>query len=267
MKRGLTLWLLGLTACAALPGAGWAAASPAEPPREKLTSFMCRKALDPANRAVSVRAVMRPVTGTKRMSMRFELLSRASAAVPFAGIRGSDLGTWMDPTDPPTLGEEPHDVWTVSHPVGNLPAPAEYRFRVTFRWTGAHGKLLASRTRVSATCVQPELRPDLLVQSIVVQPAAGKPNQAQYVATIRNAGATAAGPFQVVFTPGGSTVSKTRTIQRLGPHESRLQTFIGPACTAATAPTVTVDPNHRIDDVNLSNNSLTATCPPAAPGQ
>jgi hypothetical protein len=253
--------------CAALPDAGWAVASSAEPPREKLTSFMCHKALAPANRTVSVRAVMRPVTGTKRMSMRFELLTRGSAAVPFADVRGSDLGTWMDPADPPTLGEEPHDVWTVSHPVGNLPAPAEYRFRVTFRWTGANGKVLASRTRVSAACFQPELRPDLLVQSILVQPVAGKPNQAQYEATIRNAGATAAGPFQVVFTTGGSTVSKTRTIQRLGRHESVRERFIGPACTAATAPRVTVDPNHRIDEFNPSNNSLTATCPPAGAGQ
>jgi hypothetical protein len=259
MKRLLTLPLVGVVAFASTA----AGATTAQAPRDKLTGFVCRTALAPADRMISVRAVMRPLTGTKKMAVKFDLLSRGPGVVPFSEVRGGDLGTWIAPTDPSTLGQQPHDVWIVSHPVDNLPAPATYRFRVTFRWTGAHGKLLAVKTRLSQACRQPELRPDLVLQSIRVDPVPGKPRMNQYTAVIRNAGATAAGPFEITFAPGGATTRKTRTIQRLAPHTTREEAFIGPACTAATAPILTLDPGNQVDEFNNANNSLTATCPPA----
>jgi hypothetical protein len=197
-----------------------------------------------------------------KMAMRFELLSKTKANRPLIVVSGRDLGNWLSPSNPPTLGQRPADKWTVSHPVVGLAAPATYRLRVTFRWTGAHGRLLGTAVRITPKCFQPELRPDLTVQSITVQPIAGKPSLDQYVAVIRNAGATAAGQFEVLFAPGGSNPGvKTRVVQRLAAHSSRDETFVGPACTATTAPTVTVDPLDQVADFNRSNNSLTATCP------
>jgi hypothetical protein len=40
-------------------------------------------------------------------------------------------------------------------------------------------------------------------------------------------------------------------------------TFVGPACTAASAPTVVVDPGHTVDESNFANNTLTVdpSCP------
>jgi hypothetical protein len=125
--------------------------------RAHLSDFVCHTAAQQTDRSVSIRASMRPVTGTQKMQMRFELLSRSNPGAAFVEVPGGGLGTWISPPSP-TLGQRAGDVWIVSHPVSNLPAPAVYRYRVSFRWTGAAGRLLATRTRSSASCHQPMLR-------------------------------------------------------------------------------------------------------------
>jgi hypothetical protein len=236
------------------------AVATADPPRDALINFVCQRALDPPARAVSVQAVIRPLPGTKKLSLRFQLLMRRNASSPVSSVHGGDLGTWISPPDP-TLGQQPGDKWKVSRSVLNLAAPASYRFRVQFRWTGAAGRVLGTVVRFSPTCVQPELRPDLLVRSITVRSIAGRPDKDEYIALIRNAGATGAGPFQVSFVPGDSSAPKMRTVARLQPHQTVQEAFFGPLCSASSAPTITVDPAGQVDDLNRSNNALTAICP------
>jgi hypothetical protein len=257
MKRFAVILLV------ALAGAAVANAA-ASAPRAHLRNFVCQRGLDPAQRTVSVDAQMRPIAHTQKMAIRFELVARIRSASSYSAIHGGDLGTWLSPADQPTLGQRPGDVWLISHPVAGLPAPATYRYRVTFRWSGDRGHVLATRTLTSDKCFQAELRPDLLVASIASHPVAGQPNSWQYAAVIRNGGATAAGRFVVTFTPGSGATATTRLVQRLEAHGSRQLWFTGPACTATTAPTVVADPNHSVDDFNLANNSLAvpSTCPP-----
>lgn len=250
--------VLGLAGTLAVGLAGSVAVARA--PRASLADFVCQRALDPPARTISVKSVMRPVPGTQKLALRFQLLMRRHSFSSPTLVRGGDLGTWISPQNP-TLGQLPGDVWKVSHPVVDLTAPAAYRFRVTFRWIGAHRRLLATAQRVSPLCFQPELRPDLLVKSITVLPIAGKPNRDDYLAVIRNAGATAAGPFDILFTPGGTLAPKSRTIQRLDPHQGHRELFVGPLCMPGDAPTVTVDPGQLVDDFDRSNNTLIATCP------
>ncbi|MGB0091753.1 MAG: CARDB domain-containing protein [Solirubrobacteraceae bacterium] len=247
----------------ALSAATTAGANPAAS-RVSLTRFVCQPALEPAQREISVRAVMRPVVGTQRMAMRFELLKRTRPGGPVTEVTGRDLGNWTTPTKP-TLGQRPNDQWRVDHPVIGLAAAVSYRFRVTFRWTGTHGKVLAAVQRQSRACAQPELRPDLVVQTIAIRPIPNKPARNEYIALIRNRGASSAGPFEILFSPGGANSVQTRTVPLLRAHSRREEAFVGPACTAATAPTVTVDPNDQVDDIDRSNNSLTATCPASSP--
>jgi hypothetical protein len=164
------------------------------------------------------------------------------------------------PTDPPTLGQRPGDVWYFNHPVADLAAPNYYRFRVTFKWIGAHSHTLATAVKLSPTCFQPEMRADLYVGTIHVTPittAKGNPMD-QYTAVIGNKGATAAGMFDVQFTDG--TVVRNRTVNGLAPRHTIRETFVGPTCTAG-AVTVTADPSGQIDDANRDNNSMTALCP------
>jgi hypothetical protein len=142
---GRVLAWLALIALAASP-----AAAAAQPPRAALEAFACRRAASQLDRAIEVTAVMRPLPGTRRMELRFVLQRKPAGVSRFGAVRGRYLGMWLRPANP-TLGQRPGDVWVVNKPVVNLPGPALYRFRVTFRWLGARG-VLGAVARLSPAC-------------------------------------------------------------------------------------------------------------------
>ena len=248
--------------CVLAAGTTAAATVTADSPRASLKSPLCVTAMDPVSRAISITAVMRPMTGTVKMQLRFELLRRAATGRPFTRIRGGDLNTWVNPTDP-TLGQHRNDKWNLIKQVVDLKAPATYRFRVTYRWLGTRGRVLGTATRSGPTCFQPELRPDLQVKTIGVEAVTGRPNVNAYVALIRNAGASATGPFDVEFSDGD--VLRTHPVADLAAHSSIRIRFIGPLCTAGTA-TVIADPTSMVDDLNRANNALRVVCSAPANG-
>jgi CARDB len=239
-----------------------ASVSAAPPPRSQLTAFSCARTLDPGARAVGVTATMRPLTATRKMAIRFELLQRSSG-LPVQEVTNGDLGTWRAPTNP-TLGQLPGDVWHLQKSVYNLDVPFTYQFRVTFRWTGTHGKVLGTATRLTQTCRQRELRPDLTVRSITVAAVAGHPKKNLYTAVIANQGLTGAGPFQVLFAPGDTSAPTTDTVTFLGAGDMRTLAFTGPLCDATNPPTVSADSASQVNDFDRSNNVLAATCPAAS---
>jgi hypothetical protein len=171
-------------------------------------------------------------------------------------VRGGDLNRWVSPSDP-TLGERSADVWTVIKQVVDLKAPATYRLRAIFRWISDHNKVLDTTVRTSPSCYEPELRPDLQVKTISVEAVPGNPNANEYVAVIRNRGATASGPFQVQFIDG--SVVKSHSVASLAAHATIRERFLGPLCTAGPA-TVTADPVDAVDDYYRANNKLSVTC-------
>ena len=256
--RRLVIGLAGVAVAAAAPVASVSAAAP---PRSQLTGFTCTHALDPGARAVAIRATMRPLTGTRKMAIRFELLQR-SPGLGVQEISGGDLGVWRTPPNP-TLGQLPGDVWRLQKSVYNLDVPFTYQFRVSFRWTGVHGKVLGTATRYTHTCRQRELRPDLTVTSITVAAIAGHPKKELYTAVIANQGLTGAGPFQVLFAPGDTSPPTTDTVAFLGAGKTRTLSFVGPLCDAANPPTVSADSASQVDDSNRANNVLAAVCPAA----
>jgi hypothetical protein len=148
-----------LVSAIALVGAASAAptvtASAAVPPRAVLGGMVCERGANPLDRAVAIVAVMRPLPGTERMELRFQLERRAVGTQGFTEIHGGDLGQWRHPTDPSTLGQRADDVWRLDKQVANLTGPAAYRFRVTFRWTGNAGHELGRVVRLTAPCDQP----------------------------------------------------------------------------------------------------------------
>jgi hypothetical protein len=250
-------WTAAAAGAAAGAGAGGGAVDTSH---ARLHNFECRKALEPSQREVSVDAVMHPLPGTAKLLLRFQLLSRTGRSAPFTPVRGGDLGKWISPSSPITLGQRPGDVWVFSHPVVGLVAPASYRFRVSFRWIGAKGRVLGTAVDETKTCYQPELRPDLVLRSLTVQAVPGKPDSSDYVAVVANDGATGAGPFNVELISGGATAA-TRTVNWLGPHTSRTVMLRGPVCSPGAPPTVTVDPTHQVtDDLNVTSNSASAVC-------
>ncbi len=246
---------LSIAVVLALAGAaGFAAA--AESPRATLIGFQCQQASAPAGRGIEITAVMRPLSGTKAMRLRFELLTRPRSATRYTVVTGQDLGRWFAPTNPPTLGQRPGDKWVFKKPVVDLSAPASYRFRVDFRWLGTHARVLGTETRYSPVCEQ--AASDLLVKSIAVRAVANKPNLNRFAAVIGNDGNAGAGPFAVEFTDAPAS-PKTRTVSYLRPGDTVRESFVGPKCTSGAA-TVTVDPADQTDDYNRANNAMTAVC-------
>jgi hypothetical protein len=241
-------------------GAGAAGAATSAPPKDQLRSFVCQKALDPPTRSISIQAVMRPLTATASMQMRFDLTRQTTPGGPFKLVRGRLLGSWTSPSDP-TLGQRPGDVWIVNHPVVDLGAPATYRFRVSFRWTDPTGQQLGSAVETSPSCYQPELRADLFVRSVKV--AAVDSAHDAYTAVIANGGQTAAGPVEVDL--AGAGASQAATIATVGPRATARHRFVAPACTPGASITVTVDPSHTIDEYDFTNNALTIRCPAPSP--
>ncbi len=233
---------------------------------DQLRSFVCQKALDPPARAVSVQAVMRPLTGTSKMQIEFDLMRQTKPHGRFITVHGKGLGSWISPTDP-TLGQQAGDVWILNHPVVNLAAPATYKFKVTFKWIGAHGDTLGTATQASPTCYQPELRADLLVRSLSVTPIKTGPSAGQwaYVAVVANRGLSGAGPVQVEFS-GGTSAAASATVAWVGAKSSVRQRFVSAPCTAGGTLTVTVDPNQSIDEYDYANNALTMACPAVPTG-
>jgi hypothetical protein len=260
-RVGFALVAVGCLAAALVgAGSGSAGATTSPPPKDQLRSFLCQKALDPPSRAISVQAVMRPVTGTASMQMRFDLMRQITTGGPFKLVRGKLLGSWISPQEP-TLGQRPGDVWIVTHPVVDLVGPATYRFRVSFRWTDPNGQQLSSAVQTSPNCYQSELRADLLVKSITVTPQS--PGQDAYVATIANRGQTATGPVEVDLAGAGPGAPVAATIPSVGVRSTTRHRFVGPACTTGSPVTVTVDPAHTVDEYSFANNALTISCPAA----
>lgn len=257
--------IAGLLAVAGLGLAAGSAVADTTPPRAQLSQFTCTHALDPAQRAVSVQAIMRPLAGTRRLAIKFELFERVAGAPTKTVVRAGDLGVWVTPDDP-TLGQLPGDLWRLNKTVLNLDAPATYQFQVTFRWTGVHGHVLGTAVRLTKSCRQRELRPDLLVSSIDVSAIAGHPNEDLYEAHIANQGLTGAGPFEVLFVPGDGSAATTKTVGYLGAGARQTLSFVGPVCSASSPPSVTVDAADQVDDDNRSNNEMTAVCPALSGG-
>ncbi len=269
MKRlaaGATTLALGalVVAGAASAAVSTGAPAPTGPPRAQLTQFDCHRALDPASRSISVTAVMRPLTGTKHMGLKFNLLMTSPVSGATTTVHFGDLGTWKTPRNP-TLGQLPGDVWNLQKSVVQLAAPATYRFRVVFRWTGDAGQVIGTRVKSSPKCRQVELRPDLLVSSIAVTAISGDATHNLYTAVIANDGNSGAGPFEVLFAPADGSTPKTRTVQFLRAHSSTTLSFVGPLCTSSTDPTITADSTDEVDVVNRAGSALTATCPAASP--
>jgi hypothetical protein len=245
-----------------LLGAGAAAVSAAGGGAAQLQSQICQRALDPPARAISVTAVMRPVTGTQHMELEFQLETRAPTATAFTAVSGTGLGTWLTPPNA-TLGQRPGDIWVLHHPVADLSAPAVYHFVVSFRWLGTADRVLKTVVRTGHDCNQPEFRPDLYVQAFAAQPLAGHPNADQYTAVIGNQGGGPARNFEVQFSDAGKVV--TRTIALLAKGTTRTMLFAGPLCLSGSPPTLVLDPMMVVDDSNRANNTATASCPSTGP--
>ncbi len=113
----------------------------------------CHPAMSAGQRSLTVEGQMSGASAGQRMEMRFDLYRRWDRGADEVRVAGPGLGTV----------HRAHDgvrAYRFRQTVRNLPAPADYRMRVTLIWRSAQGDQVARLTRFSAPCHQPDVRFD-----------------------------------------------------------------------------------------------------------
>ncbi len=211
----------------------------------------CQRSADPVARLLTVRAGLRAVPRARRLGLRFDLYSR-SGADGFHRVTGDGLSTW-------SYSDRGVGGYLVRKTVNNLPTPATYRMVVGFRWLDARGRVRRVAQKITAPCVQGDLRPDLAVLGVAVR-AGEHLGVFRYVAVVRNLGRGRSSATTISLEAGGAALA-TKRLGALGPGQQDVVRFTGPACDPAAPPRVVADPSGLIADPNRANNALAATCP------
>jgi CARDB len=245
-------FILVLVAGALAPAA--ASAVPASSAVGGARLVSCVSALDPADRVAAFEGRMRIVRGSARMQMRFTLQTRSPDQVHWHALAAPGFGRWLSSN--PGIGRFVYTKRLVA-----LEAPASYRTLVRFRWLGRDGHRVASDRSTSPICHQADLRPNLKPLGIDERPGADA-EHARYVVPVTNRGKTAAGPFDVVVTVDGATLTPAQSPD-LDPGEKALVEVEGPPCTAGSMLTVDVDPTGAVDERDEVDNRLSVPCPAA----
>jgi hypothetical protein len=214
----------------------------------------CESALDAAGRAATFEGRMRTRRGAKRMQMRFTLQTRSPESLSWRALPAAGFGRWL--TSDAGVGR-----YVYTKRVVSLLAPASYRTIVRFRWLDADGDRVASSRSTSAICRQPDLRPNLRPLGVEAR-AGADAGHARYLVPVANRGRTLAGPFDVVVSVDGTTLTPAQAPE-LAPGERALVEVQGPPCQLGQMLTVDVDPTGAVDERTEGDNQLSVPCPGA----
>jgi hypothetical protein len=212
----------------------------------------CVPALDPAARSATFEARVRTTRGSERMQVRFTLQVREDALLGWRRIAVPGFDTWLTSI----AGVRRY---SYAKTVTNLAAPAAYRTIVRFRWLDAEGEVVKSARVTSASCRQPDLRPDLAPRRVDVVPG-DDPDMRRYAVTLRNDGRSDAPPFAATLAIGDEEPLPL-AVFGVPAGGQRTVTFNAPACRAGSPLTVTLDPSETVDERDEDDNVLVTPCP------
>jgi CARDB len=228
-------------------------AAPAQAaPASGVRLLSCESALDPAAREATFEGRMRVRKGARKLQMRFTLQTRTSEEPRWHRLSAPGFNKWL--TSDPGIGKYVYTKRLVS-----LAAPAWYRTFVRFRWLDADGERLASAKAFSPICRQRDLRPNLKPLGVQALPGADA-DHARYLVPVVNRGRSPAGPFDVVVSVEGTTLTPAQA-PGLQPAERALVEVQGPPCTDGQMLTVDVDPTGTVDERAEDDNQLSVPCP------
>jgi hypothetical protein len=205
----------------------------------------CVPSLDPVARSATFEARVKAWRASDRMQVRFTLQEREPGLTArWRKVVAPGFEEWL--TSASGVGR-----YSYARTIQNLTAPASYRTVVRFRWLDADGAVLRRARRKSATCRQPDLRPNLVPLRVEVAPGPDADTR-RYRVVLRNGGRSDAGAFDVTLGDALMSVSGLRA------RAQRTITFTAPRCEADT--TVTVDPGDAVDERDEDDNVLIALC-------
>jgi hypothetical protein len=122
----------------------------------------------------------------------------------------------------------------------------------------AAGREVASARRLTPSCDEPDLRPDLRPRSVDVLPGPDLESRT-YRVTVRNAGRSPAADFDVVLVVDGGRRPPV-TVPGLAAGSSTTVSISGPRCAAGGSVQAIVDPDNRVDESVKANNARTFPC-------
>jgi CARDB len=229
----------------------WAAPARAqdEPPPLAATLAACESGPAADERFAVFTGSMPAMRGTRRMAMRFDLLVRSARERAWRPVRARGFGRWQR-SDPGRAG------FVYTKRVERLAQAASYRAIVRFRWYGAAG---VQRTTVRRTpsCRQPDQRPDLQIDSFAVAPGPDEGSR-RYVVGVRNAGRTAAEPFDVGI--AGLDGDLLRAVPGLPAGERATVELVGPRCASGDVVAVRLDPRGVVEEADERDNAFRWVC-------
>ncbi len=247
MRR--TALITALLACALALGPAQALAAPSG-----VRLLGCESALESDGRAATFEGRMRARRGSERMQMRFTLQTRPRGTRRWRTLPAAGFGRWL--TSDAGVGR-----YVYTKRVVELLAPAWYRTTVRFRWLDGAGERVASSRSTSSVCRQHDLRANLRPLGVEEQ-AGADAEHARYVVPVVNRGRSLAGPFDVVVSVEGTTLTPAQAPE-LAPGERALVELQGPPCQDGQMLTVDVDPTGAVDERAEGDNQLSVPCPGA----
>jgi hypothetical protein len=146
--------------------------------------------------------------------------------------------------------------------VHGLTAPGEYRAVVRFRWWSQSGRTRTVR-KVTRSCRQPDVRPNLLAGRITTLPAA-TPGLVAYRVPIRNTGRSAAGPFLVTLHLNDVEAARV-AVEGVAPLEWRTVELLAPSCAGGATLEVRIDPANAVAEAVEDDGIVRPGCPPGTP--
>jgi hypothetical protein len=252
MRRTLLLVFLALGL--ALPGSAAGESLQGDRPPLAASLAACASGATADERFAVFTGSMPALRGTQRMAMRFTLLVRTAGSERWETVRARGFGRW-ERSDPGRAG------FVYTKRVERLTQGRSYRVVVRYRWYGARG-LQRSRLRRTPVCRQPDQRADLQVESVAVAdgPEAGT---YRYVLSVRNAGRTAAGAFDVGA--AGLDRDVVRRVAALPAGERATVELVGPSCAEGDPVSFQVDVRDAVDESDERDNRFRWRCVPPIP--
>jgi CARDB protein len=252
MRRLAIICVLSAALAAALAAAVPAGAAPVPQSSAKGYLHVCQTSLSQGGRYAVFGGWMKSLSrGTDRMEMRFDLYRRAPGGLIWRRVAGPGLGVW-------NRADAGVAAYRFRQRVENLPAPYSYRALVSYRWKDAAGRVFARTARLTPTCFQPDLRPDLRIGRISAERGPDR-GTAVYSVVVRNDGRSAASDFDVVLNVNGQA-RPAETLASLAPGQRTVVRFTAPRCTGGEAVVATVDPDNRVAESRERNNAGSAGC-------
>ena len=238
-----------VAALLAAPAAAYADDSPGsrfERPLLGSALESCSVSALPAERVAIFTGAMPALPGADRMSMRFDLERLRPGGKRWRRIVAPTFGVW-ERSQPDRAG------FVFRKRVDGLAVPARYRVLLRFRWEDADGEIVRSARHRTAACEQPDLRPDLVVETVTA--ILDAPGLAVYRVKVRNAGRSTAGAFTVRL--GSASVE----VPQLAAARRTTVLVLAAECAFGEPLLVRVDADGRVDEADERANLLRGVCP------